>query len=218
MMKKSFFVFRSILGFCLLLSLTSAQYLAQTRVAQAAPPANRDPQLWRQALRIHRASVVIDGHNDVTTPMVDENYDLGTPSAGKYHTDIRRMKQGGVTGQFFAIYVGGDYVKSGGSARRALDMIDMVYRAAERHPRDFTMATTAADILRAKRTGKIAALMGIEGGHAIENSLMALRDFYRLGVRYMTLTHNNTNDWADASRDARGTAASQISAKRWCGR
>lgn len=133
--------------------------------------------------------------------MVDEDYDLGTPSVGKYHTDIERLKQGGVTGQFFAIYVDGDYVKSGGSARRALDMIDLVHRAAERHPQDLMMATTAGDILRAKREGKIAALMGIEGGHAIENSLMALRDFYRLGVRYMTLTHNNTNDWADSSLD-----------------
>jgi len=77
----------------------------------------------------------------------------------------------------------------------------VVYRAAERHPNDLVMATAAADIRRAKRQNKIAALMGIEGGHAIENSLYALRDFYRLGIRYMTLTHNNTNDWADACCD-----------------
>jgi membrane dipeptidase len=77
----------------------------------------------------------------------------------------------------------------------------MVYRAAEKHPRELRMATSVEDIRRAKREGRIAALMGIEGGHAIENSLSALRDFYRLGVRYMTLTHNNTNDWADSCCD-----------------
>ncbi|MEJ7708739.1 MAG: membrane dipeptidase [Pyrinomonadaceae bacterium] len=195
----------SVIAFFIALAPASA-FVAQTRAPQHAQavvvPPGRDPNLWQRALRLHRSSIVVDGHNDVTTPMVDEDYDLGTPSVGKYHTDIQRLKQGGITGQFFAIYVDGDFVKSGGSARRALDMIDLVYRAAERHPQDFMMATTAADILRAKREGKIAALMGIEGGHAIENSLMALRDFYRLGVRYMTLTHNNTNDWADSSRDA----------------
>lgn len=171
-----------------------------TTAAAAAPP--RDEALYQKALRIHQGSIVIDGHNDITSPMVDEDYDLGTSSAGKYHTDIARMKQGGLTGEFFAIYVGANYAKEGGSARRALDMIDMVHRAAERHPNDLMLATSVADIRQAKKQNKIAALMGIEGGHAIENSLMALRDFYRLGVRYMTLTWNNTNDWADASRDA----------------
>ncbi|HYO92127.1 MAG TPA: dipeptidase, partial [Pyrinomonadaceae bacterium] len=140
--------------------------------------------------------------NDITSPMIDEGYDLGTPSVGKYHTDIPRMKQGGITGQFFSIYVDQSYARQGGSARRAMDMIDSVYRLAERYPNDFFMATSTADIRRAKRQKKMAALMGIEGGHAIENSLAALRDFYRLGIRYMTLTHNNTNDWADSCCDA----------------
>ncbi|MGH9902903.1 MAG: membrane dipeptidase, partial [Pyrinomonadaceae bacterium] len=167
----------------------------------AAAPAPRDERLWKKALGIHREAVVVDGHNDITSMMVDVDYDLGTPSVGKYHTDIARMKQGGVTGQFFSVYVDRKYVKEGGSARRALDMIDHVYRAAERHPDDIVMAASVADIRRAKRRKKVAALMGIEGGHAIENSLMALRDFYRLGIRYMTLTHNNTNDWADACCD-----------------
>lgn len=196
-------ILRRTLALLALFSLACPAFAQIRRPAREdAPPAGRNARLWNRALRLHRASIVVDGHNDVTTPMVDENYDLGVSSVGKYHTDIARMRQGGITGQFFAIYVDADYVKNGGSARRALDMIDMVYRAAERHPNEMVMATTAADILRAKRTGKIAALMGIEGGHAIENSLMALRNFYRLGVRYMTLTHNNTNDWADSSRDA----------------
>ena len=173
----------------------------QQTPAAASPSPERDERLWQRALKLHRRATIVDGHNDVTSPMVDEDYDLGTPSAGKFHTDIARLKQGGMTGEFFAIYVDRKYATEGGSARRAMDMIDVVYRAAERHPNDLVMATSAADVRRAKRQNKIAALMGIEGGHAIENSLFALRDFYRLGVRYMTLTHNNTNDWADACCD-----------------
>lgn len=150
---------------------------------------------------IHRKSVVVDTHNDILSMMTDDNYDLGVSSVGKYHTDIARMKQGGLTAEFFSVYIDRKYVREGGSARRALDMIDFVYRAAEKYPNDLMLAYSTADIRRAKKQNKIAALMGIEGGHAIEDSLMALRDFYRLGVRYMTLTHNNTNNWADACCD-----------------
>jgi membrane dipeptidase len=167
--------------------------------ASSTPP--RDEGLWKEALKIHRKSIVVDTHNDITGMMIDDGYDLGTSSIGKYHTDLARMKEGGLTAEFFSIYVDRKYAKDGGSARRALDQIDLVYRAAERYPDKMMMATSVADIRRAKKQDKIAALMGIEGGHAIENSLMALRDFYRLGVRYMTLTHNNTNDWADACCD-----------------
>ena len=161
----------------------------------------RDERLWREALKIHRKAIVVDTHNDITSMMIDDGYDLGTSSVGKYHTDLARMKEGGLTAEFFSVYVDRKYATEGGSARRALDQIDIVYRAAERYPDKMMMATSVADIRRAKKQDKVAALMGIEGGHAIENSLMALRDFYRLGVRYMTLTHNNTNDWADACCD-----------------
>jgi membrane dipeptidase len=133
--------------------------------------------------------------------MIDENYDLGVSSVGKYHTDLARMKQGGVSAEFFSVYIDRKYATEGGSARRALDMIDYVYRAAEKYPNDLMMAYSTGDIRRAKNQKKIAALMGIEGGHAIEDSLMALRNFYRLGIRYMTLTHNNTNNWADSCCD-----------------
>ena len=167
------------------------------------PPSSsqqRDEKLWRRALEIQRKAIVIDTHNDVTTPMTNDDYDLsGTPPT-PYRTSIERMKQGGMTAEFFSLYVKPWYVDHGGAARRTLDMIDSVYRAVERHPNDLMFATSAADIRRAKRENKIAALMGIEGGHAIENSLPTLREFYRLGVRYMTLTWNNTNDWADAGR------------------
>lgn len=168
---------------------------------KATKSLSQEEALKQKALRIHRSAIVIDTHNDITSPMIDEDYDLGTPSVGKYHTDLERMQKGGMTGEFFSIYVSRSYAKEGGASRRALDMIDMVYRQAERHPEKLVMAYSTADIRRAKAQGKIAALMGIEGGHAIENSLMALRAFYRLGIRYMTLTHSNTNDWADSSTD-----------------
>jgi membrane dipeptidase len=182
--------FRKLLGVWLVGLSLVAPAAAQTR----------DERLWQRALQIHRRAIVIDTHNDVTTPMTNDDFDLsGTPPA-PYHTNIARMKQGGLTAEFFSLYVKPWYVQNGGSARRTLDMIDSVYRAVERHPRDLMFATSVADIRRAKRIGKIAALMGIEGGHAIEDSLPTLREFYRLGVRYMTLTWNNTNNWADAGR------------------
>jgi len=178
------------------LLLVVALFLASSAITAQT----RDERLWQRALQIQRRAIVIDTHNDVTTPMTNDDYDLsGTPPA-PYRTSIARMKQGGLTAEFFSLYVKPWYVEHGGSARRTLDMIDSVYRAVERNPRDLMIATSVADIRRAKRQGKIAALMGIEGGHAIEDSLPTLREFYRLGVRYMTLTWNNTNNWADAGR------------------
>jgi membrane dipeptidase len=184
---------------------------AASPTPRASGTPQRDEKLWKRALALHRKAIVVDGHNDIPTIMVDEDYDIGTPSAGKYHTDIPRLKQSGITGEFFSIYVdrqyatpdwvAKNYVREGGSSRRALDLIDASYRMVEKYPRDLMLATSTADILRAKREGKVGVLMGIEGGHAIENSLSALREFYRLGVRYMTLTHNNTNEWADACCD-----------------
>ncbi|HET9479977.1 MAG TPA: dipeptidase, partial [Pyrinomonadaceae bacterium] len=168
--------------------------------AAAQTPEPRDERLWQRALAIHRRAIVVDTHNDVTTPMTNNHFDLGGTPPAPYRTNIARMKEGGLTAEFFSLYIRPWYVQHGGSTRRTLDMIDAVYRAVERHPRDLMLATSVADIRRAKRLNKIAALMGIEGGHAIEDSLAALREFYRLGVRYMTLTWNNTNNWADAGR------------------
>jgi membrane dipeptidase len=168
-------------------------------------PKDADPALWAKALKIHKKAIIIDGHNDITSPMVDEDFDLGTNSVGKFHrdgdpfhTDLGRLKASGITGEFFSIYVSGSSLTTGGAMRRAMDLIDATYREAEKHPQQLTMCTTAAEIRRAKKQKKICALMGIEGGYAIENSLYALRNFYRLGIRYMTLTHNVTHDWADA--------------------
>src|SRR6266487_2540808 len=179
---------------------TGAQRTTQPATKGTSTRSPRNEALSQKALAIHRRAIVIDTHNDVTTPMTNDDYDLsGTPPT-PYRTSIERMKQGGMTAEFFSLYVKPWYVDHGGAARRTLDMIDSVYRAVERHPNDLMFATSAADIRRAKKQKKIAALMGIEGGHAIENSLAALREFHRLGVRYITLTWNNTNDWADAGR------------------
>lgn len=170
-------------------------------------PKDGDPVLWEKALKIHRKAIVIDGHNDITGPMVDADFNLGDSSVGKLqpggdpmHTDLARLKKGGMTGEFMSIYVGGDTWKAGRATVRAMELIDATYREAERHE-DLVMCTTAEEIRRAKKQNKICLLMGIEGGYAIDNSLYALRDFYRLGIRYMTLTHNVTHDWADAHRD-----------------
>ena len=167
-------------------------------------PAGADPKIWEQALKIHRKAIVIDGHNDITSPMVDEDFDLINDTVGKFHrdgdpfhTDLGRFKKSGITGEFFSIYVSGTNKTP---MRRAMELIDATNREVEKHGDVLTSCTTADEIRRAKKQKKICALMGIEGGYAIENSLYALRNFYRLGIRYMTLTHNVSHDWADAHR------------------
>ncbi len=191
---------KKLIFITVLLSVTSSLW-AQTM------PSDADPKLWEKALKIHRSAIIIDGHNDITGPMVDQDFNLADDSRGRkqlggdpYHTDLARLKQSGITGEFMSIYVSGAMLKTGGAMRRAMDMIDATYREAERND-DLVMCTTAAEIRRAKKQKKICLLMGIEGGYAIENSLYALRNFYRLGIRYMTLTHNVTHDWADAHGD-----------------
>ena len=174
--------------------------------AQTMPP-GADARIWQQALKIHRKAVIVDGHNDIPSPLVDEDFDLAANSVGKFHrdgdpfhTDLQRFKASGITGEFFSIYVSGATLKSGGAMRRAMDLIDATMREVEKHPNQLTPCTTAAQIRQAKKQNKVCVLMGIEGGYAIENSLYALRNFYRLGIRYMTLTHNVSHDWADAHR------------------
>jgi membrane dipeptidase len=119
-------------------SIPAAAQSAPAKTGQTETPqlSRQEAALWRRAMAIHRSSIVVDTHNDILSMMTDDNYDLGTSSAGKYHTDLARMKQGGVTAEFFSVYVSARYATQGGSARRALDMIDYVYRAVERHPKD----------------------------------------------------------------------------------
>ena len=187
--------------FSLFIFAFSAQTFAQTM------PAGADAKLWERALKIHKKAIIVDGHNDITSPMVDEDFDLASSSVGKFHrdgdpfhTDLKRFKQSGITGEFFSIYVSGATLKTGGAMRRAMDLIDATNREVEKHSNQLISCTSAAQIRQAKKQNKICALMGIEGGYAIENSLYALRNFYRLGIRYMTLTHNVSHDWADAHR------------------
>jgi membrane dipeptidase len=171
----------------------------------------KDAELWERALKLHRDSIVLDTHNDVTSAILENGFDLGESGVTaegriRTHTDIRRMKEGGLNAQFFAVYVGKEFVNQkaedgGGAARRAMDMIGVVYEQVQKHPDTFEMAFTADDVRRIVKQKKIAALMGIEGGHAIEDSLYALQNFYRLGIRYLTLTHTNTNNWADSEAD-----------------
>jgi membrane dipeptidase len=150
--------------------------------------------------------LLIDTHNDITSKTVD-GLDIGATGNPTTMTDIARLRAGGVGAVFFAAFVDAKYVQGNHSANRTLQMIDTIRTdIVAAHPNDFALTTSADQIEAAHRQGKIAALIGIEGGHAIEDSLRLLRDYYALGVRYMTLTHFNTNDWADSSGDIENTA------------
>ena len=172
-----------------------------TLAAQAAT----DAALIR-ARRILKASPLIDGHNDLPwviredkrAPRDVDAYDLRKRTSGD--TDLQRLRSGQVGAQFWSVFIPGD-IKDSGYARVQLEQIDIARRMIQRYPEALTLATTSSGITAAFRSGRIASLLGMEGGHAIENSLGALRAYYRLGVRYMTLTHNVTLDWADAAMD-----------------
>ena len=168
--------------------------------------AQADPALAR-ARRVLKASPLIDGHNDLAIVIREDAkapgdvaaYDLRTRTSGD--TDLERLRRGQVGAQFWSVYIPGE-IKDSGYAKVQLEQIDIARRVIERYPEALTLATSAGDVTAAFRAGKIGSLLGMEGGHAIENSLGALRAYYRLGIRYMTLTHNVTLDWADAAMDA----------------
>lgn len=148
----------------------------------------------------HAAALIIDTHNDISLYTIT-GLDIGKRSPGTT-TDLPRLKEGGVGAVFFSAYVAPAYAKENRSATRAFQLIDSIrHDIVEGHPRDFVLALSAEDIENARRQGRIAALIGLEGGHAIEDNLRLLRTFYSLGVRSMTLTYSNSNDWADSSGD-----------------
>ncbi len=163
-------------------------------------------QITPEALRVHRSAIVFDGHNDLPLKIRTEGsssfeqLDIARPQP-ELHTDIPRLRAGGVGAQFWSAYVPPEKAEEGGAALYALEQIDLIHRMADHYPEHFAMAYTADDVLLAHRQGRIACLIGIEGGHAIENSLAALRMFHALGARYMTLTHVDTHDWADSATD-----------------
>ena len=155
-------------------------------------------ELSDRARRIHRDSIVVDSHLDVPWKLRQKSADLSLRGATP-HFDIPLAREGGLTAPFFAIYVPANFAETGGAIKEAMELIDLVNQVVASHPADLEPATCAADIRRIKKTGKMAVLMGLEGGHAIEDSLAALRVFYQLGIRYLTLVHVNTNHWADSS-------------------
>ena len=166
---------------------------AQTTSKTPAVKKHTDP------LAVHNSAIVIDTHADTTQRMLDDGYDLADPLKGGY-VNFESARKGNLGAEFFSIWVD-PAAYTGHDARRTLELIDAVYQQAAKHPQQMRMAFSPEDILAAHREHKLAALMGIEGGHSIENSLGLLRDYYRLGVRYMTLSWSNTNEWADSSGD-----------------
>jgi membrane dipeptidase len=168
----------------------------------SAQAQNANSSVSAKAREIHQSALVIDTHADTPQMFLDGNYDIGsTDPKSPAHISLDKAKAGNLGAEFFSIWVDPGTVPPDHFARHTLDLIDSVYDQAARHPDRMMMAFSADDIERAHKQGKFAALMGIEGGHSIENDLHLLRDFYRLGVRYMTLSWSNTNEWADSSGD-----------------
>ena len=166
----------------------------------ADPASAADPGISSQAARIHMNAIVVDGHADTPQRLLfDSGFNIGARH-GDGGVDVPRMREGGLDAQFFSIWVPST-ITGPPAVKRALLLIDEVREAVRMHPRDLVLVTTASEIRRAAADRKIAALMGMEGGHIIDDDLGLLRSVAALGVRYLTLTHFMNNTWADASTD-----------------
>src|SRR5499425_3788305 len=150
-----------------------------------------------KAKRLQSSSIVVDTHDDTTQRLLDPQFDLAARHSDG-NIDIPRMREGGLTAIFFSIWIPGK-IMGPEAVQKALKQIDAVRETVRRHPKELLLATTAEDVRSAKEQNKIGALMGVEGGHMIGNDLSVLRTFAALGVRYMTLTHMENNEWADSS-------------------
>jgi membrane dipeptidase len=161
--------------------------------------------LLERARAIHRQSPLIDGHNDYPWTLREkaqrdlQKLDIARPQPA-IMTDIARLQAGGVGGQFWSVYVPAELAGQG-AVTATLEQIDIVHQMMRRYPDAFELALTAGDVERIFKKGRIASLIGMEGGHSIDNSLAALRMFHRLGARYMTLTHSKNTPWADSATD-----------------
>jgi len=183
--------------FCFVFVLVSSLAAAQTP-EKAAPS---DIVVSERAQKLHDSALVVDTHADTPQRFLDEGFDIGSTDPKDIgHISLDKARRGNLGAEFFSIWVEPD-TNQGHFARHTFDLIDSVYEQAARHPDRMTMAFSPNDIDRAHKEHKLAALMGIEGGHSIENDMHLLRDYYRLGVRYMTLSWSNTNEWADSSGD-----------------
>jgi membrane dipeptidase len=176
----------STLSLCLLLLLI----MSVTAAAQSVSD---------QAKKLQSSSIVIDTHDDTTQRLLDPKFDLSIRHSDG-NIDIPRMKEGGLSAIFFSIWISSK-ILGPEAVKQALDQIDAVRETVRKNPNDLMLATSAADIREAKNQHKIAVLMGVEGGHMMGNDLSVLRTFAALGVRYMTLTHMDNNEWADSSTD-----------------
>ena len=180
--------------------LAASAIAAAEAVGAGAEPS---PEVSERARRIHSAGLLFDGHNDLPWRLRDkgdvtfDTIDIGR-RLERGQTDIPRLREGGVKAQFWSVYIPSEHPNP---ARTVTEQIDLVHRMVEHYPDDLELALSADDVERIVKAGKIASLIGIEGGVAIENDLAQLRAFHRLGARYMTLTHNTTLDWADAAVD-----------------
>jgi membrane dipeptidase len=184
--------FRILLLSCLVLAAFPA-------AAQSANSSSSAVSAKAQA--IHDSAIVVDTHADTPQRFLDEGFDIGSTDLNDAgHISLDKARRGNLGAEFFSIWVDPE-TNQGHFARHTFDLIDSVYEQAARHPDRMMMAFSVADIESAHREHKLAALMGIEGGHSIENDIHLLRDYYRLGVRYMTLSWSNTNEWADSSGD-----------------
>jgi len=150
-----------------------------------------------KAKKLQASSIVIDTHDDTTQRLLDPHFDIAVPHTDG-NIDLPRMRDGGMTAIFFSIWISGK-ILGPDAVKQALDQIDAVRETVRKHPDQMILATTAEDVREAKKQHKIAALMGVEGGHMMGNDLAILRTFAALGVRYMTLTHMENNEWADSS-------------------